>query len=206
MVATAQLVAGPVSQNTGSAKPHDLLLRLAFILPPWPWNRNRNRKTDQVLTNANMLDICGSNFTDDWRDCPNCCQPYHKNICTLMGQALVQFTEDRNLPKTHYVLFEARVFFANTLIYSSQSKEEFKGARNMIEFLLNFVEEECSTLAAEWWGEEAKGQLLKECQTGRLLLMLGRAHQRVGTMLKSQNMDQPANEVTGDRWSSLKVL
>ena len=113
----------------------------------------------------------------------------------LMGQALVQFTEDRNLPKTHCVWFEARVFYSNTLIYSSQSKEEFKVARDLIEFLLSLVEEECATLAAEWWGDEAKGQLLKEIQTGKLLLMLGRAHKVVGAMLKSQSFDQSAYDL-----------
>lgn len=141
-----------------------------------------------------MMDICRSNFETDWKQCPNCCQPYNKTICKPIAQALVQFSDDRNLPKTHFVWFEARVVRADTLLYTFQTKEEIDDAIIQIEFLLTFVEEEYAALAAEWWGDETKGQLLKECQSGKLLQMLGRAQKALGTALKSLKLDRPAKD------------
>lgn len=49
-------------------------------------------------------------------------------------------------------------------------------------------------MAAEWWGDETKGQLLKECQSGKLLQMLGRAQKALGTALKSLKLNRPAKD------------
>lgn len=104
-----------------------------------------------------------------------------------MAQAFVRFTDERNLPKTHVVWFKARVLYAETLLYSAQSEEDFECAQDQIKVLLRLVEEECATLAADWWGDEAMGQLL---------LMLGRAHEAFAGALKVSNgMDQPIKDV-----------
>ena len=169
-------------------------------------------KLDKLLSDEcnkdvpfSMGDIYMSDFTMDWRQCPNCRQPYTFKMWASMARALIQFTEDRNLPKTHYVWFEALVNYAHCLTitsitsrFSSQLhniEEKLVVARNQIDFLLDFVKKECSTLAAEWWDDESKGELLKEVQTGKLLFILGRSHQIHGENLKRMGKTgQPARE------------
>ena len=147
-------------------------------------------KTDQVLMKASVRDIYNeieSDLINYWKRCENCCQPYSKSICTLMGQACVQFTEDRNLLNTNCLRFAARVFFAEALLYRHQYKEDIVEARDQIKFLLQFVQENCDTLAAAWWGDQDEGELLKEFHTGKLLLLLGRTHKLFGNVLKAEN-------------------
>lgn len=114
-------------------------------------------KLDKLLSDESnkdvpfsMADLYRSSFGKDWQDCPNCCQLYNKPVLQLMGKAFVQFTNDRNLPKTHFVWFKAQIFNIETLLYGAQSKKDHADARDQIEFLLQFVQEEYATLAAEW--------------------------------------------------------
>ena len=117
-----------------------------------------------------------------------------------IAQGLVQLTDDRNLPRTNFVWFEARVFDASTLLGGIGSQQKLKSAMCKIGILLQFVQEECTALASEWWGDEDKGQLFKEVQTGRLLKMLGRAHKYVADTLKPEKMYQ---NVQDERITSL---
>lgn len=81
-------------------------------------------KLDQLLSDESnkdmafsMMDICRSNFETDWKQCPNCCQPYNKTICKPIAQALVQFSDDRNLPKRLISFGSRHASFVPTLFF-----------------------------------------------------------------------------------------